>query len=624
MGEGQLGGVLAEVRRLIDTRTASELSDAQLLTVYTEGRDQAAFEALLRRYGALVLSVCRRRLSDPEDIEDAFQATFVVLVRKAGTIQGRAQLSSWLYGVANRIALRLAAQRSRRRQRHRPLEDQPAALQPCECERQELRGLLDTEVGRLPEKYRVPVLLCYLQSRTQEEAARFLGWPQGTVATRLRRGRDRLRQRLVGRGVATSAGPLLAAAVPSALEAATVQACLFPGSGASVAAVALAEGVLRRMLLFRIQHAVLFWLTLGIIGTGAGVLALHHPAAAPAPPALPAVSAASSNPRLSFRVLDAAGYVNALAFSPDGKVLASVAVIDDIARAPAGEAAADPDRGVKLWDPATGKPRQRLATLVPPLGSALHTLAFSPDGKMVAAVGDAILVWDETGGTPKGGSGGPSEQCLCFSPDGNTLAAGGSDGIIRLYLAHKGLLKAVLPSHRGAVVALAFSSDGATLISAGLDGRVREWGISQGKLREEHEVAMSHPWRVLLAQDGSSAAWWSLEEPGVRVWDRATRETRDLGRTRRDGSPPDAVALSLDGRMLAVAADLGTLTLWDVKGGTNREIARQGTQFTALAFTADGQTLASADLQGIVKLWQLGPDPRATSDHHLNEGGSPP
>jgi RNA polymerase sigma factor (sigma-70 family) len=617
MGERQLGGVLAEVRRLIDTRTASDLSDGQLLEVYSASRDPAAFEALLRRYGALVLSVCRRRLSDPHDVEDAFQATFVVLVRKAGAIRGREQVSSWLYGVANRIAMRLAAQGGRRRQRQQPLEEVPAAPERCESERQELRKLLDTEVGRLPEKYRVPVLLCYLQSRTQEEAARLLGWPQGTVATRLRRGRDRLRQRLIRQGVTLSAG-VMVAAVPSALEAATLQACLPSGAGASVAVAALADGVLRRMLFSRVQRAVLFLIAVGTVGMGAGVFALHGPANGTAPPATTASAAQIGSPHAAFRVLDAGGYVNALAFSPDGKVLASVAVIDDVSREPA-----DQDRGVSLWDPATGKPRQRLIAPMHLLGSTLHTIAFGPDGRTIAAASDGILLWDEAGGKPRAApQGTPAPQCLRFSRDGKVLAAGGSDGIIRLYAAQTGSGKALLPAHRGAVLAVAFTADGAALVSAGVDSSVREWDLSSGKMRAEHRVAMTHAWRVLLALDGSTAAWWSIDEPGVRVWDRMSRETRELAR--RGTSPPDAVALSPDGKSLAVADDLGTLTLWDVKGGTSQEIARQGRQITALAFTADGRTLASADLQGIVKLWKLGPAPQAGKDDHSNLGGFPP
>jgi RNA polymerase sigma factor (sigma-70 family) len=617
MGERQLRGVLAEVRRLIDTRTASDLSDGQLLAMYTASRDPAAFEALLRRYGALVLSVCRRRLADPEDIEDAFQATFVVLVRKAGAIRRREQVSSWLYGVANRIAGRLAAQGGRRRQRQGPLDDVPAALEACASEQQELRKLLDTEVGRLPEKYRVPVLLCYLQSRTQEEAARFLGWPRGTVATRLRRGRDRLRQRLIRQGVTLSAAALVSAAAPSALEAATLQACLPCGGGASVAVAALADGVLRKMLYSRVQRAVLLLIALGTVGLGAGVYAPHGPAAGTAPPATTARAAEAGSPHAAFRVLDAGGYVNALAFSPDGNMLASIAVIDDVSREPA-----DQDHGVALWDPATGRSRHRLLAPMPLLGSTLRTIVFSPDGGTIAAAGDVILLWSAAGGKPRAApQGTPAPECLRFSPDGMTLAAGGPDGIIRLYATQTGWGKGELQAHRGTVLALAFSTDGAALVSAGVDGTIREWDIHGGKLRAEHHSATSRAWRVLLALDGSSAAWWSIDEPGVRVWDRVTRQTRDLAR--RGGSPPDAVALSPDGKSLVVAADLGTLTLWDVKGGTSREIARQGKQITALAFTADSRTVASADLQGIVKLW-LAPGPQAATLDHSNLGGFPP
>lgn len=198
------------------------LSDAQLLERFTKGapRDsQAAFEAVVRRYGPIVLGVCRRVLDDPSGAEDVFQATFLVLARKSGSIVRRESLGPWLHSVAFRIAHRARA--FARKRREEPLLDRElVGTESNDPVAAELREILDAELHRLPDKYRRPVVLCFLEGRTQEEAASVLGWTKGTVSRRLARAKDLLKTRLVRRGLAPSVGLLAQALTPEATSAA--------------------------------------------------------------------------------------------------------------------------------------------------------------------------------------------------------------------------------------------------------------------------------------------------------------------------------------------------------------------------------------------------------------------
>src|SRR5262245_14585360 len=173
MAKGTARATLQYMRTL----AAGEATDAQLLERFVSRREEAAFAALLQRYGALVLSVCRRVLRQEQDAEDAFQATFLVLARKAVSIDKRASVGSWLYGVACRLAAKAKVATARRRARERPLPDLPAAEPVPEGIWRDLRPVLDEEVSRLPDKYRAPFVLCCLQGKTNEEAARQLGCP---------------------------------------------------------------------------------------------------------------------------------------------------------------------------------------------------------------------------------------------------------------------------------------------------------------------------------------------------------------------------------------------------------------------------------------------------------------
>jgi RNA polymerase sigma factor (sigma-70 family) len=286
MAGGPLRSVVQYLRRFTGAADAAALSDGELLERFVEQHEEAAFEALLNRHGPLVLGVCRRVLHDAHEADDAFQATFLVLVRKAGSIGKRDSVGSWLYGVAYRTALKARTEAARRREHERKAVDMATAGPIGDMAWHELRPVLDEELNRLPEKYRAPVVLCYLEGRTNEEAARELGWTKGTVSGRLARARDLLRQRLTRRGLALSAGLFVTAlaqqvalaAVPAPLAGSTLQAASLVAAGEWAAAgalsapvAALTEGVLQAMLLTKLKTAAAVVLALCVVGTGAGV-----------------------------------------------------------------------------------------------------------------------------------------------------------------------------------------------------------------------------------------------------------------------------------------------------------------------------------------------------------------
>lgn len=277
MATGQLQSVVRYLRRVTACQLASSSSDAVLLERFVSQRDEAAFEALLRRHGPMVLGLCRRVLRNPHDAEDAFQATFLVLVHKAGSVRKHASVSSWLYGVAYRTALQARSELARRRL-HEKKGATVAFYEPVpDVLDGELRSLLDAEINRLPEKYRTPIVLCYLEGMTYEEASRHLQWPKGTVAIRLARARERLRANLVQRGVVLS-GMGLAAAVPVSLMSSTVRAAALTAAGRTTLAgllparvLALSKAVLSAMSMTTFKTTLLLSLTLVAAAIGPGL-----------------------------------------------------------------------------------------------------------------------------------------------------------------------------------------------------------------------------------------------------------------------------------------------------------------------------------------------------------------
>jgi RNA polymerase sigma-70 factor (ECF subfamily) len=282
MAGGQASPVQRFLSRLRAVGAGDPADDGALLRRFVAGGDEAAFAALVGRHGPMVLGVCRRLLGDAQDAEDAFQATFLVLARKAGAVGRPELLANWLYGVATRIAVRARAAAARRRSRERQVSAMPAVAAPPQVP-SDLRPVLDEELARLGPKYRAPVVLCYLEGKSTEEAARQLGCPRGTVLSRLARAREQLRRRLVRRGVAMSVAALaavlcrdgLAEGVPAAVADAAVRAALAGAAGQAAvagsvpASVALANEVIRAMFLTKVKTAVLVLTAAGVLGTGA-------------------------------------------------------------------------------------------------------------------------------------------------------------------------------------------------------------------------------------------------------------------------------------------------------------------------------------------------------------------
>jgi RNA polymerase sigma factor (sigma-70 family) len=282
MTSGHLRTLLQHLHRLT-APGAGGLSDAQLLERFVAEKDEAAFEVLVWRHGPLVYNVCRRVLRHADDVEDAFQATFLALVRKAAAIRNRAALGGWLYPVARRVALRAKA--ARRPTQPYPDEDLLAPGAEDAILWRDLRPVLDEEVQRLPGKYREAVVLCYLSGHTAEEAARQLGCPRGTVLSRLAWARERLRQRLTRRGVVLPAGAFAAwltkegvSAAPALLIGSTVRAATGLASSKAVAAgvvsaraALLMEGALRSMFLAKLQTTAAVGVLATVLGLGVGL-----------------------------------------------------------------------------------------------------------------------------------------------------------------------------------------------------------------------------------------------------------------------------------------------------------------------------------------------------------------
>ena len=335
MASAPLSAALRHVHRLFDDGAVAGLPDGRLLDRFVARRDEAAFAALVERHSALVFAVCRRSLDDPGETDDAFQATFLVLARRAGSVRNRESLGGWLYAVARRVCL-LANRASARRRRHekRAAEERggpdvtATATQP-----DDLGPALFEEIDRLPESLRLPVVLCLVEGRSRAEAAERLRWTEAQVRGRLFRARARLRDRLVRRGLApaaalsaTSAARPVNAGVPKGLVERATRAALgaSAGAGASGAAVTLCDGVLRSMLAARLATAAAVALTLSA-GAAAVLVAstLGGPTPSPTPerpeppprvaPAAPKPKPADA-PKAEGRPVTASGRV----VGPDG------------------------------------------------------------------------------------------------------------------------------------------------------------------------------------------------------------------------------------------------------------------------------------------------------------------
>jgi RNA polymerase sigma factor (sigma-70 family) len=286
MANSKTSRVIQHLRRAVLLRDGAGMTDGQLLDCFLSQRDDAAFGALVRRHGPMVWGVCRRVLHHHHDAEDAFQATFLVLVRKAASVEPKEMVANWLYGVAYQTALKARSVAARRKERERQVVEMS---EPAVAEREgwhDLQPLLDQESRRLPDKYRVPLVLCDVEGKTRKEAARQLGWPDGTVAGRLATARRMLAKRLARHGLAVSGGALAAvlsqkaASVPASVVSSTIKAASLLAMGPaaatgviSIQVAALAEGVMKAVLMSKLKSVMAVTLAMvATVGIGAGLL----------------------------------------------------------------------------------------------------------------------------------------------------------------------------------------------------------------------------------------------------------------------------------------------------------------------------------------------------------------
>jgi RNA polymerase sigma factor (sigma-70 family) len=612
---------------LMGAEIGDEVSDADLLGRFVATRDERAFEALLRRHGPLVLGVCRRRLWDPQDVEDAFQATFLVLVQKAGSMKRRELLGNWLYGVANRIAQRARISAARRLERQRPVEDVALVEIDSEAARQEARAAIDEEILRLPEKYRVPIVLCYFEDKTHAEAGRLLGWPTGTVATRLTRARQRLRSRLTRRGLALSIAGLsgaltegASAALPSTLANATLKTALTTGSaltagGVSANVAALASGAARELLLDRLKIAAILVLAVTLTGVGAGIIGRQvladtrsgDTAKDDAVTEFANTDGASTGAwreHGTFKVLRRPGMVDVLAFGLNGKLLATAGVSSGL---PEPFAPGALDMEVKLWDPANGNLRAAMQPDPRFWGTNARAVAISPDGKSLASAEAALFLWNaETGELQSALEEGNQVQAVAFSPDGKTLAFGRFDGMIGSLEVATGKTRYAGQGH-SCVSCVQFSADGETLFTVGHEGAVKEWNAATLTLRASRDVDLCKNWKWSLAADGKALAMTYTDTNRIAVWDAASGKVRNFPERADCPVLATAVIFAPDGETLAAGYADGTVILWSAADGKQlTTLGGEQGQITALAYSPDGRTLASADVQGTVTLWTVG------------------
>jgi RNA polymerase sigma factor (sigma-70 family) len=347
MARAGLGAAFRQLRGLFGGGSVVGLEDGQLLARYASDRDEAAFEALIERHGPMVLTICRAVLKNEHDSEDAFQATFLVLARKAGSIRGADALGGWLHRVAYRASVQASVEAARRRRKEAEAQAMAAQFSPRSEPDRELQALLHAEIDRLPDSQRLPVVLCDLEGLTYEQAANQLRWTVPTLRNRLARGRQRLKTRLTRRCLMAPAiaglAPVPPALVKSTLSAAT---CGVISTGAALLARTLLKGMLMTKLKVAGTWALatLVLVSAGVIAAGSGQLP-NEPK--PAPKSAAKAEIAIQEPRKPVEPVEVRGIV----LTPNGKPVAGAKVWANV-RAPVPETTSGPDGRFLLRIPA--------------------------------------------------------------------------------------------------------------------------------------------------------------------------------------------------------------------------------------------------------------------------------
>jgi RNA polymerase sigma factor (sigma-70 family) len=458
----------------------------------------------------MVLGVCRRVLPDRHLAEDAFQATFLVLVRKASSLKHRERVGGWLHGVAWRVARKAKVSMTRRREQLQDMTDLPTPGESEAADWRDLNAVLDQEIERLPDKYREPIVMTYLEGKTNSQVAKELGCPEGTVFGRLARAREKLRFRLVRRGVVLSGAaisglltsPDLAVALPAALTGTILKAAaLASKSGAALAGgfsarvTALADGTLRDMFLSRVGVGILVVLSVGFLGLGTAIV--HYVVSAGNNPdslvagAISRLEDCAPDPVRGLEPLPAGvisrigttrfrfvGSIQRIAYSPDGRLLAAAGTSTQL------------DSVIVIWDAKSGKRLHQFhqenffkrTTGQDGNPDNIAALAFAPNGKMLAwAVqstdSPTVYLWDSATGKEVHAL----SECrapLAFTPDSKLLAGSGKDGKVRFWSTATGTVQTALAGSAGPV---AIRGDGKVLATGGQDRHIHIWELPSGK-----------------------------------------------------------------------------------------------------------------------------------------------
>lgn len=635
-----------QTRRMATAKLASQ-SDPVLVQQALAGRDEAAFQAIIERHGPMVYRVCWRVLKHVQDAEDAFQATFLVLATKLGGLRKRTSLASWLHGIAHRVALKAKAQ-SGARQR---CEEQSASLEsrcPDDVSWGEVRAVLDAELNQLPEHWRLPLILCYLEGRTQDEAATHLGCSQRTVRRRLQEARDALGRRLRRRGIAWSAtisAALLSdcvssAAMTPALVCATVDAAGGVLAGKPLVSAgpkvsALTEGVIQTMFTSKLKAQALFLAATTLFMTAvfvtwkvAGqeqVTARQVPQSNVNSKVGVQVEAADANPARKDAFGDSLpdgallrmgsvrfrhkGEVTSVAFSHDGKRLVT----------------AGGDSALRFWDAATGKELASVADQQVYRAS----MVFSPNGELLVLADDEQISFrDGRSGkllrnisNRSGAMIGPVAVGVptTFSSDGQWLATGLLDGSIRIWNVHDDSVKLQLPAQKQTVRCLAFSRDGKVVLAATGGNRqgatIRTWNAETGREIGVIRLPMDQiSDSFAFSPDGTTLALVGFTkrdttEFKVHLWDTTTGKER----IQLEGQEAMiwAIAFSADSKSVAWMGMDSRLVVADAITGRIRhrfqsyDGAGRPEFYTTLAFSRDGKMVAAVGRSAAVHVWDL-------------------
>jgi RNA polymerase sigma factor (sigma-70 family) len=621
-------------------------SDRRLVERVLATRDEAALVAIVLRHGTMVYQVCRRVLRHSQDAEDAFQATFLVLAQKLHALRQHNSLASWLHGVALRIARKARA----RAMAHKRWEAGAAvaeAVPPDDLTWSEVRLALDAELARLPDRWRLPLVLCYLEGQTQDEAAARLGWSKATLRRRLGQARAALGSRLKGRGIAWSAALPAALVCDSVAANAMSPACVdsavaaalavVNGKSAALAAPArvavLTEGVLKTMFVTKtgMVAAALIVLLLATAAVGGHFSAAsaaqaenqaepcsHGPAAPEEGPALAVVSvplperaAAQAVPPEPLTLKGHTCDVWSVGFSRDGKRIVTGGGVLPRGAGGGGGGNPPPSGEAKVWDAEKGT---EILALQGHTGM-VTSVCFSPDGTRIATAGrdQTVRVWDAEKGqeifTLKGQT--QWSASVCFSPDGKRLATIGSEHII-VWDAEKGQELLTLKAQVSPNGNLCFSPDGKRIAAAypwgpgGAKGpgEIKVWDVEKGQELLSLKGHTSFINSVCFSRDGKRLASASLDKT-VRVWD--ADKGQDLLTLKGHTANVSSVCFSPDGKRLASASWDRTVKVWDAEKGQELLTLKGHTDLVrGVAFSADGKRLASASKDLTVKVWPLG------------------